>query len=440
VITELGRFSRAALAVAALVAAAPAWASPQIQHWTTPGGARVYFVESRGLPIVDVSVDFPAGSSRDTAERSGVAALAQGLLTLGAGGLTENDISERLADVGAQLGGRFDADRAGLTLRTLSSEREREQAFELLAKVLQQPAFSADVLEREKARVIAGIREADTKPDTIASRTMARLLYGSHPYALRGSGEADTVPRITRDDLLAFYRENYRRGAAVVSIIGDLDRAQAEALAERLTRGLPEGRRALELPAVPEASGRTERVSHPATQSHILLGHPGITRGDPDHYALLVGNYILGGGGFVSRLTAEVREKRGYAYSVYSYFQPLEGKGPFEIGLQTRNDQADEALAVVRETLERFVAEGPTDEELARAKQNIIGGFPLRLDSNRKILDYLALIGFYGLPLTYIDDFLKNVETVSAADVRDAFRRHVDPARMVTVMVGGAVN
>ncbi|MFZ5555147.1 MAG: M16 family metallopeptidase [Pseudomonadota bacterium] len=431
---------RGVLAAALLVAAAPLWAALPIQHWTTPGGARVYFVESRGLPIIDVSVDFPAGSSRDTAATSGTAALTQALLTLGAGGLSENDISSRLADVGAQLGGRFDADRAGLSLRTLSSEREREQAFALLAKALQRPAFPADVLEREKARVVAGIREADSKPDIIAGRTMARLLYGSHPYALRASGEIDTVPAITRDDLVAFYRDHYRRGSAVVSIIGDLDRAQAEALAERLTRELPNGRPVPELPPVPSASARTERVSHPATQSHILLGHPGIRRGDPDHYALLVGNYILGGGGFVSRLTAEVREKRGYAYSVYSYFQPLELEGPFEIGLQTKNEQADQALAVVRETLARFLADGPTEEEIKRAQQNIVGGFPLRLDSNRKILDYLALIGFYNLPLTYLDDFPKNIEALTAADIRDAFRRHIDPAQMVTVVVGGAVN
>ncbi|HSO07587.1 MAG TPA: pitrilysin family protein [Pelomicrobium sp.] len=438
--TSIERLLRAAASAALLLLAAPLWAALPIQHWTSASGARVYFVESRGLPIIDVSVDFPAGSSRDTPARSGTAALTQGLLTLGAGGLSENDISAQLADVGAQLGGRFDADRAGLSLRTLSSERERDQSFALLAKVLQQPTFPAEVLEREKARVVAGLREANTKPDTIAGRTLARMMYGSHPYALRESGEVDTVPAITRDDLVGFYRAYYRRGSAVVSIIGDLDRAQAEALAERLTRDLPAGSNPLDLPPAPEPSGGSERVAHPATQSHIALGHPAVRRGDPDHYALLVGNYILGGGGFVSRLTAEVREKRGYAYSVYSYFQPLKVAGPFEIGLQTKNEQAQAALEVVRETLARFLAEGPTDDELKRAKQNIVGGFPLRLDSNRKILDYLALIGFYRLPITYLDDFTRNIEAVTAQEIRDAFRRHVDPARLATVVVGGAGN
>ncbi len=438
--TDTNRTARAVLGAALLLLAAPLSAALPIQHWTAASGARVYFVESRGLPIIDVSVDFPAGSSRDTPARSGAAALTQGLLSLGAGGLSENDISAQLADVGAQLGGRFDADRAGVSLRTLSGEREREQAFTLLAKVLQQPAFPADVLEREKARVVAGLREADTKPDTIAARALARMMYGSHPYALRQSGEVDTVPAIAREDLLAFYQAYYRRGSAVVSIIGDLDRAQAEALAERLTRDLPAGSSPLDLPPAPAPGGGSERVEHPATQSHIALGHPAIRRGDPDHYALLVGNYILGGGGFVSRLTAEVREKRGYAYSVFSFFQPLQAEGPFEIGLQTKNDQAQAALAVVRETLERFLADGPTADELQRAKQNIVGGFPLRLDSNRKILDYLALIGFYRLPVTYLDDFPRNIEAVTAEGIRDAFRRHVHPARLATVVVGGAGN
>lgn len=364
--------------------------------------------------------------------------MTQRLMSLGAGGLDENQISARLADVGAQLGGRFDPDRAGFTLRTLSSAREREQAFDLLTRILQQPAFPTEVLEREKARVVAALKEADTKPETIAERTFARLVFGDHPYALRESGEVDTVTALTREDLQAHYRAHYRRGAAVVAIIGDLSRAQAEALAERLTQGLPEGDSGLELPPVPLPSGEIRRINHPATQSHILLGYPGVSRNDPDYFPLYVGNYILGGGGFVSRLNQEVREKRGLAYSVYSYFLPLKARGPFQIGLQTQKEQTGQALQVVRETLQRFIAQGPTAEELKRAKQHIVGAFPLRIDSNRKILDHLAVIGFYGLSLTYLDDFLKNVEAVTLPEIREAFKRRIDVERMVTVVVGAS--
>ncbi|MBI4191313.1 MAG: insulinase family protein [Betaproteobacteria bacterium] len=424
-------------ALVVCVAAAPAYALLPIQHWQTQSGARVYFVENRDLPMLDVSVDFPAGSAFDTRAKSGVAALTAGLLKLGARGLSEDEIARRLADVGAQLGGRFDNDRAGMSLRTLTSAGELQQALDVFARILQRPEFPAAVLEREKTRTIGAIKEADTKPQTMLGRNFNALIYGDHPYGLRGSGEADTVGGITRDDLVDFYRRHYSADQAVVAIIGDLRRGEAETLADRLTADLPRSNESAVIPAVPPlARAEIRAVAHPASQSHLLVGMPGIKRDDPDYFPLFVGNYILGGGGFVSRLTEEVRQKRGLAYSVYSYFSPLKERGPFAIGLQTRKDQAGEALAVVRATLEEFLAQGPTADELKQAKQNLVGGFPLRIDSNRKILGYLGVIGFYRLPLTYLDDFVPNVEKVTLADIRNAFARRVDPERMVTVIVG----
>ena len=187
----------------------------------------------------------------------------------------------------------------------------------------------------------------------------------------------------------------------------------------------------------PLPQGVQREVEHPSTQAHILLGAPGMRRGDPDYFALWVGNYILGGGGFNSRFTREVREKRGLSYSVYSMFSPYRASGAFTIGLQTRRDRADAALDVVRATLREFVADGPTQAELEAAQQNIIGGFALRVDSNRKILDYLAVIGFYGLPLDWLEQFPQRVSAVTVEQVRDAFRRRIDPERLATVVVGG---
>ncbi len=426
---------RLLIAVFALWFAGNAWATLPVQHWQTSTGARVYFVENRGLPILDVSVDFPAGSGADTPERSGTASLTRHLLSAGADGLTEDDISRAMADVGAVLGGRFDQDRAGLSLRTLSSERI--QALDVFSRVLQKPEFPEKILEREKVRVIAALKEAETRPENIVDRTFTRLLYGDHPYGLQGSGEIETVSRIQRQDLLDFYRGRYLAGSAVVAIMGDLSRAEAEAIAESLTRGLPRGQQAAPLPPVPAPRRETvQRIPHPATQAHINMGYPGVSRNDPDYFPLYVGNYILGGGGFVSRLNQQVREKRGLAYSVYSYFTPLQERGPFEIGLQTRKDQAGEALSIVKQTVQEFIARGPTERELTAAKQNIIGGFPLRIDSNRKIHEYLALIGFYQLPLTYLDDFLRKVERVTVADIKSAFSRRIKPDAMVTVIVG----
>ncbi|MGH8618978.1 MAG: M16 family metallopeptidase [Burkholderiales bacterium] len=423
--------------VAAVLAAVPAWAQLPIQSWQTKSGAKVVFVEARGLPMLDLSVDFAAGAAYDTREKAGLAAFTQGMLRAGAGKLSEDDISRRMADVGAQFGGRLDTDRAGLTLRTLTSQPELEQALAVFIATLQQPTFPADVLARDQTRTIGAIREALTKPETILSRTLYPLMYGTHPYGFPASGDPETVAALTREDLLTFYRRHYTARRATVAIIGDLSRAQAEAIAERVTAGLPPGEGVGVIPVVtPPGAGVTRAIPHPASQSHVALGMPVLKRDDPDYFPLFVGNYVLGGGGFASRISDEVRQKRGLAYSAYSYFSPLQQAGPFMLGLQTRKDQADEALAVVRSTLDRFVKDGPTEDELTRAKQNIIGGFPLRIDSNRKIHEYLAVIGFYNLPLTYLADFVAAVERTTTAQIRDAFTRRVDPARLVTVVVG----
>lgn len=431
------KFFAAALFVAVAFFSDTAFATPHIQHWQAASGARVYFVEDHDLPMLDVAVDFAAGSAFDTAEKSGVAGLTQGLLSLGAEGLNEDEIASKMADIGAEMGGHFDADRAGMTLRTLSSAAQRDQALDILARVLQHPLFPEAVLAREKTRLIAGLKEAETKPESIADKAFYKAVFGSHPYGLQPSGDVGSVEKIQRADLEAFYRAHYGARGAVVAIMGDVTRAEAEAIAQKLTAQLPPGGASAVIPPVTmQIQSSEQRIAHPATQSHILIGVPGVSRTDPDYFTLYVGNYILGGGGFVSRLMNEVREKRGLAYSVYSYFIPMQQPGAFQIGLQTKKEQADEALQLTRSTLREFIAKGPTEKELQAAKQNIIGGFPMRIDSNRKILEYLSMIGFYDLPLTYLDDFTGKVEKVTVAQIRDAFKRHVNPDAMATVIVG----
>jgi len=417
-----------------------ALATPHIQQWQTASGARVLFVEDHDLPMLDVAVDFAAGSGFDTAEKSGVAGLTHGLLDLGAEGLSEDDISRTMADIGAQMGGRFEPDRAGVSVRTLSSVAERNQALDILARVLQHPLFPEPVLAREKTRLIAGLKEAETKPESIADKAFNKAVFGTHPYGFRASGEIDTVEKIQRTDLEEFYRAHYGAKGAVVAIMGDVTRSEAETIAQKLTLQLPAGGASALLPPVNlQVQSSEQRIEHPATQSHILIGAPGMARNDPDYFPLYVGNYILGGGGFVSRLMEEVREKRGLAYSIYSYFMPMQQPGAYQIGLQTKKDQADEALQLTRATLREFVAKGPTEKELKAAKQNIIGGFPMRIDSNKKILDYLSVIGFYGLPLTYLDDFVGKVDKVTAAQIRDAYKKHINPDAMATVIVGAPI-
>jgi len=427
----------AVLTVAFLAFGSVAQAGVKIQQWQTASGSEVYFVENHDLPIVDISINFAAGAARDTAQKSGVAGVTRYLMTLGAAGMSDEKIANKMADVGAILGGDFDADRAGFKLRTLSSAREKTQALEVFTKILQQPDFPEEVLAREKARIISGLQESATQPESISSKEFMKALYGAHPYSLDESGEVDTVAKITRDDLQDFYQQYYAAKGAVVAIIGDLTREQASAIAESITVGLPKSAAISPIPAVTLPTQALEkRIAHPASQSHILLGYPGVKRGDPDLFPLYVGNYVLGGGGFVSRLTEEVREKRGLVYSVYSYFMPMAEPGPFQIGLQTKKDQAEDALKLVKETLGSFIKNGITEAELKAAKANIIGGFPMRIDSNSKILDYLAMIGFYKLPLNYLDEYNSNVEKVTVAQIKDAFSRRLKPENFVTIIVG----
>src|SRR5450830_130076 len=423
--------------LALLVFTISAEAAVKIQQWQTSAGAEVYFVENHDLPIVDLSVNFSAGSARDTAEKSGVAGITRYLMALGAAGMSDEVIANKMADIGAILGGDFDADRAAFKLRTLSSAREQTQALDVFTKVLQKPDFPEAVLTREKARIISGLQESATRPESISNKAFMSAMYGKHPYSLDESGEVETVAKIKREDLQDFYNKYYSAKGAVIAMIGDLTREQANSIAENISNGMPKSVETAPIATVDYPTKPIEqRIAHPASQSHILLGYPGMKRGDPDTFPLYVGNYILGGGGFVSRLTEEVREKRGLVYSVYSYFMPMAELGPFQIGLQTKKDQADAALKLVHETLDNFMKNGVTEKELIAAKANIIGGFPMRIDSNSKILDYLSVIGFYKLPLNYLDEYNKKVASVTTAQIKDAFNRRLKPANFVTVVVG----
>ncbi len=410
-------------------------AAVKINHWQTTSGSHVYFVENHDLPIIDLSVTFPAGSARDTESTSGLASVTRRLMPLGANGMNEEDITNAFADIGAENGGSLSSDSASFSLRTLTSEQDK--ALNMFNKILHQPDFLRPILAREKTRIVAGLQEAATQPASISNKAFMKAMYGDHPYSLQESGEVETVKLLKREDLQAFYRQYYNAKNAVIAMIGDLTQAQAKVVAENISKDLPQTAASSSIPQVTvPAAPNTRTMSHPASQAHILLGNPGVKRGDADYFPLYVGNYILGGGGFVSRLTEEVREKRGLVYSVYSYFIPMTELGPFQIGLQTKKEQANEALEVVKETLANYMKNGVTAEELKAAKSNITGGFPLRLDSNKEILGYLSLIGFYKLPLSYLEDFNNEVNKVTAEQIKDAFNRRVKPENFVSVIVG----
>ena len=431
------RMIRAAASALLLLAVQTVWATPVIQNWQTGTGTRVWFVESRELPMVDVRLIFDAGAAREPAGKNGLAALVNSLLDEGAGGLDATGVSFEFERLGARYSAASGYDYASVSLRSLTDPALLEPALVNLRRVVTDPAFPARAVERQKQRTLIGIERKRQSPGDIARDAYQAAIYRDHPYARPTEGTQESVASLDRADIVQFHRDRYGARNARLVIVGDLDREQATALAEALTAGLAQGQAQGPLPAVePLEQGRALRIEHPSSQVHVLLGQPGVKRGEPDYFPLYVGNHILGGGGFVSRLYDEIREKRGLSYGVYSYFAPRREAGPFTASLQTRGGQEEQALQVMQETIRVFIEQGPTPEELEAAKKNISGGFPLRLDSNGKILGYIAMIAFYGLPPDYLDTFIEKVNGVTLEQIRDAFRRRLQPGRFVTVMVG----
>lgn len=412
-------------------------AMPAIQHWVTDNGARVYFVAAPELPMVNINVTFAAGSARDDGH-AGLAYMTSTLLDMGAAGLSADEIAGRLESLGAELGTASARDMASITLRSLSDAAHLQPALKLLADIINKPDFNKLDFERERKRTLVAIRRSEQSPATVAEYTFFSSVYGDHPYATRPGGTTESISALQLDQIKAYYKQYYVARNAVFSIVGDLDRKAAEQLAKQVIGQLPAGERAPAVAPVPVLTkAQEQRVYHPATQTHVLMGAPGMHRGDPDYFPLYVGNHVLGGGGLVSRLFEEVREKRGLSYGISSYFSPMEQNGPYLFSLQTRNDQVNDAMAVMRETLQDYVENGPTEKELIDSKKNITGSFPLGIASNSDILDYLNMIGFYDLPLSYLEDFNGKVTAVTREQIIDAFQRRVVPETMVTIIVGG---
>jgi len=413
------------------------FAALKINTWETKEGAKVLFVENHDLPILDINVNFFAGSAQDPIGKEGLAHLTNHLMNLGAGGINEEKLANQFSDIGAAIGGDVDLDRAYFKLRTLSSPVQKDKALALFKYVIHAPDFPIPVLNRERDRIIASIKQSMTQPETIANLAFMKSLYGDHPYAHDEAGNIDTLQKLNQADLKQFYKNYYLSSEASIVIVGDVSADEAKKISESISQGLPQGNVKHSIASVTDQNyAGVKKIQHPAKQAHILMGMPALKRGEKDYFPLYVGNYILGGGGFVSRLTEEVREKKGLVYSVYSYFKPLYVEGPLEIGLQTKKEQADEALSIVNSTIKKFIDEGPTEKELIAAKQNLVGGFPLRLDSNAKIVEYLSMIAFYKLPISYIDNYINEINKVTIDQIKLAFKNKIDPNKLTTIIVG----
>ncbi|MCL6414173.1 insulinase family protein [Aestuariirhabdus sp. Z084] len=407
-----------------------------IQHWQTSNGARVYFMAAPELPMLDLRLVFDAGSARDD-DQAGLAMITSGLLGEGTANLSSNQISRGFESLGAEFGASSYRDMGIASLRSLTSSELLQPALNLFTEVVSKPSFPDDALSRIRNQALASLKYQQQQTGTVANLNFFDDLYGSHPYSIPSQGTAESLKSLSREDLQAFYQRFYVAQNMVIAMVGSLDRSSAERIAERVSNSLPEGQRAKQLPSVaPLTEGLTKHIDHNSQQTQIMIGGLGVAKGDPDYVALYVGNEILGGGGFGSRLMEEVREKRGLTYGVYSRFAPMREQGPFLISLKTRQDQTTQALQVVNDTLTGFLADGPTELELKTAKQNILGSFPQSTASNSSIVGQLGSIGFYDLPLDELDQFLGAVEKITAEEIRNAFSLHVDQERLITITVG----
>ena len=411
-------------------------ATPEIQRWETENGARVLFVPATEIPMLDVEIVFDAGSARDDG-LSGLALLTNGLLAEGAAGKTSQQIAEAFESVGAQVSYDASKDMATVGVRSLTETRYLDPAIRVLREMLTQPDFPEDAYKRELNRMKVAVKARQQSPSALAGEAFNKAVFGDHPYASPTDGTEASLEKMTLDAVRAFYKQYYVAKNATVAIVGNVERWQAEEIVKAILSGLPAGERAEALAEVKPLQKAVKIViDYPSTQTHIFVGQSGIKRGDDDYFTLYVANHPFGGRGFASRLVEVIREDNGLAYSVYSYFVPLRETGLFAMGMQTKTEQTGQALELLDQELRKYVAEGPGKDELAESISNITGSFPLKIDSNSKLLGYLAMIGFYELPIDYLDHFIDNIKAVDVDRINEALKRRIHPDKMVTVVVG----
>ncbi|NBT75037.1 MAG: insulinase family protein [Betaproteobacteria bacterium] len=430
--------------------------SQKIETWRSSAGVSVLFIAAPDIPMMDLAIDIDAGSRWDPPGLEGLASITTDLSGRGLKAterqpsLSENELERALGELAIQRSSSVTPDRTSLRYRFLIDRPVRQRAALLAGRQLAHPLFQPETFERERARNQSTLRESLTRPQTLAVRALWASMYPDHPY---GRQETESsLAAIGIEQIRAFHQRNWRPERMQISIVGALTLDEARAFVEDLLEPMSResagpAAQASALTAewpfmispirTPLAS--TQTLAHPASQSHIWLGLPVLARSElEDYFPMLVANHILGGGGFTSRLTREVREKRGLSYSVFSALAPRAQSGPLLIGLQTQREKSAQALQVVRRTLEEFLAKGPTEDELVAAKKNLMGGFALRLDTNRKLLDTLSEIGFYRLPLNYLDQWTEAVAAVSAEDIQRVLQKRVTLERLSTVVVAGA--
>ncbi len=414
--------------------------TPDIQSFQTKTGTPTLFVAAPELPIIDIRLTFDAGSARDGELRPGLyglASLTSQLLDEGTSTQTTSDIAKSFEQLGAAFSAASYRDMFTVNLRVLSDPAYFNPAIDQLLAILKDAQFPQDSINRVLNNAAIGQQQRKESPAAVVGIRFFRELYGNHPYAEPVTGTENSLKKITPQDIRHFKDTYLVANNLNIAITGQLNQQQAKQLANRISQSLPAGNKAKSLPAPTElSSAKTVAVPFNATQSHVMIGQIGINRENPDHYALAVGNEMLGGSGFNALLMKELREKRGLTYGAYSGFTPMRAKGPFIISYSTRGDQAVESIKIAKQTLNNFISQPLDQQLLSETKEGLLNGYPLSLSSNESVLAYLGMIGFYNLPTTYLADYPKQIAAVTSQDIQQAMRKYIHPEQMLTVVVG----
>ncbi len=429
--------------ISLLVMAAPVGAATLDAHREVlPNGVVVLIAERPAIPMVVVRAYVRAGSAFDPLDAPGLANLTAELLTRGTSKRSGPQLDAAIEFVGGRLGAS--AGRDGVTVSLAVLKKDLQLGLDFLAEVLLEPIFPEAELKRKAKEIQAAIRRSEDEPAQVAGRALATLLYPGHPYGHPVVGTEDAVGKLTRDQVVEFYRRYYRPDALILTVAGDVGRAEiVKELSQRFGHWMASGQTPTTVPLAPatppiHASGagtRTHTVTRDLTQATVYLGRPAIRQDHPDYYPLLVANYILGGGS-ASRLYAKVRDEAGLAYWVGSYLSARRYGASFLVSLQTRTDGVTEALRLIKTELARMGKAPVSDHELALAKAYLTGSFPLRMDTSAKLADLLVTVEEFGLGLDYPDRFKERVENVSAADILRVAKTYLDPTTFSIVQVG----
>lgn len=410
-------------------------AEEAVKRVVLKNGIVLLLQERHSIPTVVFSIKIKAGSIYEPDELAGLANLTADVLTEGTKNRTSKQISEEIDFVGGKIGTSANADYAEASLSIL--KKDINLGLDLLSDILMNPAFDEKEIERERSQTLAGILNEKDDPGAIASKAFSKILYLKHPYWRPVDGLEDTLPKIKKDDIVNFYKKYYKPNNTIMAVVGDITLEEAVLLIEKHFGKWEKSK--VSLPKIPSpvklTNKNVELIDKDLTQATIHLGHIGISRKNPDFYTLIVMNYILGGGGFSSRLVEDIRDNQGLAYSVHSGFDARLYEGPFKVTMQTKNENANKAINAILKHIEDIRANPVKDNELNDAKSYIVGSFPLRLDTNSKMAGLLSLIEFYDLGLNYFTEYPKKINAVTKEDILKAAKKYLDPKNYLLVVV-----